>query len=1029
VPGYEILDELGRGGMGVVYKARQVGLGRLVALKMILAGGHAGADDLSRFHLEAQAIARLQHPNIVAVHEVGEHDGKPFFSLEFCTGGSLDRKLAGSPLPPAEAAQLTALLSRAMHAAHQAHIIHRDLKPANVLLTEDGTPKITDFGLAKKLDDLGRTQTGAVMGTPSYMAPEQAEGRKDIGPPADIYALGAILYELLTGRPPFRAATTYDTILQVVSDDPVPPRQLNAKVPLDVETICLKCLFKDPKRRYASANDLADDLGRWQRKEPILARPTGTLERAVKWVRRRPAVASLVAVSVLAGVGMIGLSVRHNLDLNYQLAQERDKVRRAEQRESDRKRLEALRADGETLLNRGRAAAARKDWTAARTSLTEAIRKTEPDSALVELTDQAREQLTLAEAGEKAREQVRQFHDLSERTLAYHMPQFTGRDRAADLRDLRSTARSALAVFDLDPVSERGPTFDARFIDPIERSRLVESCYQLLLLLASAEATPEPGQKADEKGARTALAILDRAAHLGLTTCAYHLRRAQILNPLDPQAADRENRRAAEVRPAGAADYFLMGDLAYTQGNFSSAAEHYGSALRHQHDHQPAQYFQAICYLRMTGRNEAETLAHRRAAVAGLTLCIGRNPDFVWSYLLRGYAHGELGERERAEEDFARALKMALGSTAEYGLFVNRGVMRLNAGRTVEAITDFQQAITREPSWFQAHVNLARAYEKAGQAGEALTELNRAIALAGSRADLYRARAALHEQQKQPRQARGDLERAAERETLPAARAADLTESARLLRAEGRAGEALARCERALELAPGLVPALVLSAELLIDLHRLDEAEKRLDAALAKDGTARCRRLRGVVRARTNRFADALDDFTHALNLERTVKPDATLLAQRGWVYVATDAPQLALRDFDRALVLDPKLGTALTGRGFVRVLAGDLKPGLDDAEKALLDLQGDPGSAEGPRICYNAARIYAQAAARASAADRRVCTERAVQLLEKAIELLPAARRASFWQTTVRSDGALGAVQGSEAYRRLARLYGSKQT
>ena len=254
VAGYEILGVLGRGGMGVVYKARQVKLGRLVALKMILAGAPCRQQDRDRFRTEAEAIARLQHPNIVQVHEVGEHDGKPFFSLEFCSGGSLDRKLNGTPLPAQEAARLLETLARAMQAAHDQSVIHRDLKPANVLLAADGTPKITDFGLAKKLDDVGQTAIGAIMGTPSYMAPEQASGKsKEIGPAADVYALGAILYECLTGRPPFKAATPLDTILQVVSDEPVPPSQLQPKTPRDLETICLKCLHKEAGKRYASA--------------------------------------------------------------------------------------------------------------------------------------------------------------------------------------------------------------------------------------------------------------------------------------------------------------------------------------------------------------------------------------------------------------------------------------------------------------------------------------------------------------------------------------------------------------------------------------------------------------------------------------------------------------------------------------------------------------------------------------------------------------------------------------------------------
>jgi hypothetical protein len=332
VPGYEIVRELGRGGMGVVYQARQTKLSRPVALKMILAGSHAGADDLARFQTEAEAIARLRQPNIVQVYEVGEHEGKPYFSLEFCGGGSLENKLGGTPLPPKEAASLVETLARAMQAAHEQHVIHRDLKPANVLLAEDGTPKITDFGLAKKLDEAGQTASGAVMGTPSYMAPEQAGG-KAVGPLADVYALGAVLYECLTGRPPFKGPTAMDTILQVAAEEPVPPTQLQPGTPRDLETVCLKCLQKEPSRRYASACALADDLRRFQDGEPIVARPVGRLERAWKWARRRPAAAALLAVSVLAGlalVGTVGTAAAVIYGKNQDLTTERDRAKDAQ---------------------------------------------------------------------------------------------------------------------------------------------------------------------------------------------------------------------------------------------------------------------------------------------------------------------------------------------------------------------------------------------------------------------------------------------------------------------------------------------------------------------------------------------------------------------------------------------------------------------------------------------------------------------------------------------------------------------------
>jgi eukaryotic-like serine/threonine-protein kinase len=342
VPGYEILGELGRGGMGVVYQARQLGLQRTVALKMVLTGSQAGTEDLARFRAEAAAIARLQHPNIVQIYDVGEAAGRPYFVLEFVAGGSLAQHLQGRPQPVHPAAQLVETLARAVQAAHANGVIHRDLKPANILLqrsevsapsaegtsslTPDAspltrsflTPKITDFGLAKcaggdgEAPDLrGPTVTGAVLGTPSYMAPEQAMvPRQQVGPAADVYALGAILYELLTGRPPFTGGTPLTTVLQVLHNEPVSVTSLQPNVPRDLETICLKCLRKEPGKRYGSALELAEDIQRFLRDEPIRARPVLPVEKLWRWVRRRPVPAGLLAAGLLAPVvALIALSL------------------------------------------------------------------------------------------------------------------------------------------------------------------------------------------------------------------------------------------------------------------------------------------------------------------------------------------------------------------------------------------------------------------------------------------------------------------------------------------------------------------------------------------------------------------------------------------------------------------------------------------------------------------------------------------------------------------------------------------------
>jgi serine/threonine protein kinase len=403
VPGYRVLERLGRGGMGVVYKAWQTALKRVVALKMIWGRDPSDPEQRARFRGEAEAVARLRHPNIVQIYEVGEHEGRPYFSLEFVDGGSLDRVLAGIPQPVRLAARLVETVALAIHHAHQQGIVHRDLKPANLLLQNANCkmqianchpanlqfafcnlhfaiPKITDFGLAKILDSrsgeaptAAQTQTGQVLGSPSYMAPEQAAGRtRDIGPATDVYSLGAILYEMVCGRPPFQGATALDTLEQVRSQEPVPPSRIQPKVPRDLETICLKCLEKDSQRRYASAQELADDLGRFLAGEPIRARPAGMWERGLKWARRRPAVAGLAGALAAAVVGLLGLGTWSYVQINETLDEktaalnakevERQKAVQA-QSEANRHRREAVKQRRQALRDRD---AARKERDQAR---------------------------------------------------------------------------------------------------------------------------------------------------------------------------------------------------------------------------------------------------------------------------------------------------------------------------------------------------------------------------------------------------------------------------------------------------------------------------------------------------------------------------------------------------------------------------------------------------------------------------------------------------------------------------------------
>jgi len=305
---YELLEEIARGGMGVVWKARQSSLNRIVALKMILAGKLASEAEVQRFRREAEAAANLQHPNIVAIHEVGEHEGQHYYSMDYVEGRDLGALVRESgPLPPARAAECVKTLAEAVHFAHQRGTLHRDLKPQNVLIDAAGVPRITDFGLAKFIErDESLTQTGAAMGSPSYMPPEQAAGHLDqVGPHSDVYSLGAVLYELLTGRPPFRAETPVATMRQVMDSEPAAPRKLNAALPPDLETICLKCLEKNPARRYHSARALAEELGRFLNHEPIQAIPVSAVRKAETWLRRHPW--KLVAAASSISMVLMGL--------------------------------------------------------------------------------------------------------------------------------------------------------------------------------------------------------------------------------------------------------------------------------------------------------------------------------------------------------------------------------------------------------------------------------------------------------------------------------------------------------------------------------------------------------------------------------------------------------------------------------------------------------------------------------------------------------------------------------------------------
>jgi serine/threonine protein kinase/tetratricopeptide (TPR) repeat protein len=663
---YELLRELGRGGMGVVYLARHGPLKRLVALKMILSGAFADAKDRARFRTEAEAVARLQHPHIVQIYDVGEENGLPFFALEYVDGLSLDRFLGSRPQPVGPSAQLLETLARAVHYAHQQGIVHRDLKPANILLAgvrgqaagarEDTDsvssrasnpwpvtpiPKITDFGLALQLDEASlRTPMEAFIGTPSYMAPEQAAARvKEIGPQSDVYALGAILYQALTGRPPFQGQTMLETLAMVRDQDPPPPTRWQAEVPADLEVICLKCLEKEPAKRYGSALDLAEDLRRFLSGEPIGARPVSRLERTVKWVRRRPWVAAFTAVSAAAALALAVGIPWHFVN-----------ARAKEEQGGDAK------------------------W----------------------------------QAVQQARATFRYFFQLQEEAF---FPGFAAaltpdQDPAADLQQTTDKVRQALALVRMTLAEEDQPSLDPHW-SPREQEAIRGGCYHLLMALAEAQARPLPHQSGgdERRQLRQALQLVDRAARLEPKMQAHHLRRARYLRRLgDEAAADRERRQAAGVQPTDMVDFFLRGEEEFQYGDARLAVRDFEKALVLEPADFWSRCFLGCCYLK---------LGQPAAAQSRLSECIAQRPEFVWAYVLRALADTNKRDFDGAQADLRHAWDLKPNEEARYFLLVSRGHLHFRKDELADAVADLKEAITLKPNLFHAHDDLAHVYARA----------------------------------------------------------------------------------------------------------------------------------------------------------------------------------------------------------------------------------------------------------------------------------------------------------------------------
>jgi tetratricopeptide (TPR) repeat protein/tRNA A-37 threonylcarbamoyl transferase component Bud32 len=1024
IPGYEILGKLGAGGMGVVYKARQRGLNRLVALKMIIGGTQARVDHLARFRIEAEAVARLRHPNILQIYDIGEVDGLPFVALELLEGGDLDDRLEGTPQPGRSGSELVATLARAVHAAHQAGIIHRDLKPANILFTADGLPKITDFGLAKRLEsDSRQTETGQIMGTPSYMAPEQARGHtKDVGPAADTYALGAILYQVLTGRPPFMGETPLETVRQVTDDEPVPPSRLVPRVPRDLETICLKCLQKEPKKRYESAQDLADDLDRYRSGNPIQARRTPVWERGWKWSKRRPGQATAVAGALLLFIGLIVGSVAYLDWKNNQVVQLQilgvNLVGQAD-RANDRDELEQVEFKMSRYL---------KDVQDEPKLERIALHVGERHNRVLDQLRVLQERAAQAARAQAARERDLQdrgrfqtFLELREDAQLYAA--VTGALLSSNHLDkFRGSAHQALAIYAQDP---RAAAHSWGLAEPLpaalteaEQRRVREGCYHLLLILSQAAADPA-----------MALRILDRAARLRPEpTAAYHLRRAECLERAgDLAGRDRETRAAQERAPATPLDYFLSGRELVSRGRYDEAIDLLRTAVQLDLNHTSAHLLLAACYTNVRPRQLS-------AAMTSLDACIQSHPNLVGLYLLRALIASEQGSEahskdaastafERAETAYRTALGLKPEGDVLYALLCNRGLLRLQSGRLDEAAADLNAAIRLKANPYEAHTTLAQVRERQGRLDEAEAAFTRGIAchvepsvLAG----LYRSRALLRAQRNdltpaQRAAALGDFEQAIRQEPDKAKKASDQVWRARLFLRANQCPEALAACDAALSLAPDDAEAHRVRVAALMDLKRYDAVLASADAYLARGKPiAEILEIRGLAHQAQGNYNAAIADFNRALDLTPAAEPAqrSRLLNRRGWGYQYADAPRLALADFEEALRLDPNQSGAYGGRGLARIRLGEWRPAVLDSEAGIRQAQeASAGSgsedAEAARVqaLFNGARIYAQAvefAARdVSRQGERAVTRfrryrtRALDLLDEALkrELDPARR------------------------------------
>ncbi len=1033
---YDIIAPIASGGMGVVYKARHATLDRLVAIKTMLRAETASPDEIRRFHAEAEAAAQLDHPGIVPIYEVGEEDGRHYFSMAFVEGGSLLASLGDGPMEPLAAAGLVRSVAEAVAYAHERGVIHRDLKPGNILLSSGGSPKVTDFGLAKRVETAGDlTHTGQVLGTPSYMPPEQARGDLTaIGPLADVYALGAVLYHALTGRAPFAAATPWATLRQVLENEPVPPRQLNPQVDRDLETIAIKCLEKEPNRRYGSAAAVAADLRRFIAGEPIVARRTPAWERAWKWSRRRPALAGLAAVSLIAV-----LSTTLGGLLYVQAAAQRVRLAEADMRERtrelrERDAIDNVRRDVQAALGRCGGLLDAGSLQEAEVGVAEALAKvvalpalSEERLALEALSSRLAERRTAERERAAARSRLAAF-DAHRDAAMFLGSQAYGLDPLANQRQAAAEAAAGLALFTVDPAAPETalPAWESAafaVFSPAERAAIRDGCYELLLVFADATRQAAGSEPAARTGEATLAAVRLAAAVIGRETPATRLQRAACLAVRDVTGASSERADVIDTAPAETAiDNFLVGKMLAQPGaavddrDFKRATSFFEQALVLDPDHFWAQYSLATQGLRL-GRPDL--------ADVHLTACIGRRPEFVWAWILRGSARTALGHFDLAKADFARAFTLAPDPEARHVALVNRAVLEVAQGRPDEARASLREAIDLEPTAFQAVLSLATVEAREGRSGEALALLDKALALEPDAAVVHRERGRLLASRGEFAAAERHLQAAARLERgASSARADDLALAGQMLFRQQRYDDALVAWEAALAVDPGHPQSHLWKAALLVDRGRFAEALSSFDAFLERGRpNVEFHLTRGMCRASLGNYVAAIDDYSRALEL----RPHASAYVQRGWLYALRGNPVFGLQDFEKAIAHDPEHADAHCGRGLALAHVGRHADAAAAAEQALA--LGERSFAHG----YKVATVYAAVAPRVvlSEEERRKqgptpgqlrvkYIQRAAELLDRALGREADHLHDDLWQAHVREDEHFRQLLQEPEFRRL---------